>query len=191
MVVWRRLLICTASCLIMAFLLMLNPPDYVALVLLAALLHEVGHLTAALILKVPIRDFYAAPFGFKLTFDFSGASYIRECAVAAAGACANFITAAAVLPFVHGSRRMLFFTIVSAACGVFNLLPLTGCDGGVMLSSLLHRRLSADIAYMACRTVSVIFSLVLWCAAVYLQIKAGGNMTLLIMSVYLLVLVLK
>ena len=78
------------------------------------------------------------------------------------------------------------FGISSLALAVFNLLPIRHLDGGVLLTSLLLPRLGVMRGEIFCEKISRIFTFLLWICAVSVQMRCGGNLSLLLISVYLL-----
>lgn len=107
----------------------------VALVLLAALLHEAGHAAAILwsggrIERVELRAFSAR---IQPRYQRVG-SLRREAAVLAAGPAAGLL--AAGLAAALGSWR---FCMVNIALSAFNLLPMRGLDGGSLLRTVCAR----------------------------------------------------
>jgi len=91
---------------------------------LAVGIHEAGHLSAARLLGIPLRQGRGGACGIRLTFDFSHAGYGREAAVHFAGPLAGWLAAA----LSAGSDRA--FAGMNAALAFLNLLPLGGFDGG-------------------------------------------------------------
>lgn len=105
----------------------------VGLLLLASLLlHEVGHMITATLLKVPVREF-----GLKLA-----GSYVRraqaerrrdEILIAASGPLMNFLM---VVPLIFVPRLGPQLATCNLLLGVINLLPLPSSDGLRILRNL-------------------------------------------------------
>ncbi|MBQ8747717.1 MAG: hypothetical protein IJZ08_07625 [Clostridia bacterium] len=153
-------------------------------VLIAVLLHELGHLIACRLLGVRVRTFRATAAGAVIGYDAALLSYPREMIVAAAGPFVNFLSFLLVLG-CHG-RAAALFGIASLALALFNLLPHEKLDGGVILSALLSCRFGADAAARFVHIFSAILTVLLWACAVAVQMRCGGNLSLLLVSVYLL-----
>lgn len=154
-------------------------------ILLAALLHEGGHGLACLILRVPIRFFRPTAAGAVIGYDASALSYTREAWIAAAGPLMNLAGVFLCFPGTCGRARALF-GISSLALAFFNLLPIRHLDGGVLIASFLLPRLGPVRGEILCEKISRIFTVLLWMGAVSAQMRCGGNLSLLIISVYLL-----
>ena len=86
-----------------------------------------------------------------------------------------------------GFNSLLYITIViTINLGVFNLLPIQRLDGGVILSDLLISRLGPIRGSQICEKVSLVCTVFLWMCAAAVQIRCGGNLSVFLISVYLL-----
>ena len=103
-----------------------------ALLLTSLLLHEMGHILAAALLKVPVREF-----GLELR-----GTYVRraqatrrrdEILIAASGPLMNLLV---VVPFIFVPRLGPQLAMCNLMLGVVNLLPLPSSDGQRILRNL-------------------------------------------------------
>lgn len=119
-----------------------------------------------------------------MDFNFSHASYWQEVLVHLAGAA--FGMGAAILSrAILGSRADTFLGI-SLCLSFVNLLPMEGLDGGGALLALLSHLSDSDTAYKWTRTVSLLFFLLFWAAVVWIEIRVGTNLGLLLFAVGLM-----
>lgn len=153
-----------------------------AAILAAALIHEFGHIIAAILLGVKLRLCRTGLSGISFRYDFSLTSPAREIAVCLAGPLSGI----AVLYICYIRGTVSYFAGASAALSLFNLLPISYLDGGCALSAFLSLFLSPDTVWRICRVLSVSFTLVLWCAAVFLMLRIGGDISVMTAAVYLL-----
>ncbi len=153
-------------------------------VLLAALVHECGHLVACRFYGVPVRLFAPSPVGAVIGYDATCLTYGQEAAIAAAGPLANALSVLCVL-FCRG-RFFALFGVSSLGLCFFNLLPLTGLDGGVILRTFLDSRFGPRKAFRVAGVVSDMVAAALFVLAALFQLRAGGNLSLLFLSIYLL-----
>jgi len=84
-------------------------------------------------------------------------------------------------------RGAALFGISSLALALFSLLPLRRLDGGVIFSASLSLWLGAVRADSVTRAVSAAGTVLLWMTAAAVQLRCGGNLSLLFVSVYLLI----
>lgn len=167
---------------ILFFALALLACPYPLALLLALSIHEGAHIIAALLLQKELP---------RITFSLTGAR-LSYCP------CQN--TAKALAISLSGSFfgiliALLFwkykaFALCSLGLSLVNLLPVSCLDGGGALQIILERIFLPDKAYLISRIASVSAVILFWGISVVIQLKAGGNITLLAVSVYLTVYVL-
>ena len=155
------------------------------LLMTAAVLHELGHLLCAGILRIPFAGLSFCPCGAVMTFDFSGTPYSRELCVHLAGAGTGLFTAWIALR-IFGEAAVRFAGI-SVSLAVLNLLPVEGFDGGGALFCLLAHFLPPDRAGGVCRVVSRCSLLLLWTAVLWLELRTQSGNVFLLYVLYLLI----
>ena len=168
---------------IMAAALMLSEASQIkniAVILLAALLHEAGHLVAAAIMKIPVKCIQIDIFGAYIRTDHPSCSYIKEAVLCLAGPVAN-IFSAAFLPQLLSIDDPLF-TISSAALAVINLLPIKSFDGGRALSCIMLRFLPPDAVSAVTDILSFVCIFILWSISVYFIMRVGAYLSLFVFS---------
>lgn len=156
--------------------------DRFAAILAAALVHELGHICTAAVLGVKMRLCRTGIAGVSIRYDFSAVSHLREAAICIAGP----LTGIAVFLLCHKNGCTSYFAGASAALALFNLLPVSYLDGGCVLSALLSCFLPPDTVWYICRVLSVIFTLGLWCTAVFVMLRCGGDISVMAVSIYLI-----
>lgn len=162
------------------------------LLLLAALLHECGHLLCAAVLRWRRPAVHLGPAGIALRYAGVHPPW-QEIFVCMAGPAANFAAAAICrwssmfAPACAGCRSFLFYCI---GLGAVNLLPIQGLDGGGILGGLCAQLFMPDRAYRICRMGSLLSVLLLWVFNLYIQMRIGFNLSLFAVSLYLTVTVL-
>lgn len=147
--------------LLMGLMLAAGRGGRAALLFLAVLLHEVGHVVAARREGIAARDVALMPFGGVAYLDEAELAEPRvELRVAVAGPLANLAAAAALaalawllgrgLPALPGAARPALEAVSQGlrgwawehlGLGLFNLLPAFPLDGGRLLRAALARRL--------------------------------------------------
>lgn len=160
--------------------------ELVAVTLLAALLHETGHVVAARLLHLPLRELRLSALGARLVLKGSLLSYGEEWALCAAGPIFSLMGAAIAMLLRTAFPSAELFAMVSLFLGVLNLLPIRSFDGGRMADALLHRLLPERWADGILNASSFLCLFLLWASAVYLLLKAGEGISLLCFSMSLL-----
>ncbi len=165
----------------------LGGPVYPIAVGAALLVHEAAHLLTAAALGAPLSSVRVGAWGVRTAFDYSAVSAGREIAVLVSGPTANIAAALALiktpLTDVPGG---VYFVLSSFALGAVNLLPVSGLDGGAILSAAVGRFVLPDRAWRICRAVSRVFTFLFWGVAAVVQ-TAGFSWSLLLLSLYFLV----
>ena len=122
-----------------AFLLYQSTSSFLVTFLLAAALHEGGHLLAARWRGVPVRALSMTAFGCVL--DFVDEALVRDrdlLWIAAAGPLCNLLFALlCVTPWVGQWRGAALFGAEHLLLALFNLLPVFPLDGAVLCAGLL------------------------------------------------------
>lgn len=175
-------------------------PAALAVLVLAALLHEMGHVVAARLCRVRISGMRLDLFGARLQLP-GLLSYRQESAVALGGPAANLLTAAALLPAwmrcgcpLYGvtpelsGGGLVLGVLLPASLGLcaVNLLPVATLDGGRALCCLLSLWLGADAAGRILRFLSFLLLSALWLLSVYALLRAGQLLSLFVFSFCLL-----
>lgn len=105
------------------------PGEQTAWFVLSAAAHELGHIAAMHLLGMHVRGMHAAAGGAVLRWDSAAVSYRQELFCAAAGPAVNLL-----LAMCFCGWKTAF--AVNVLLAVYNLLPLRGNDGAVMLSAV-------------------------------------------------------
>lgn len=154
--------------------------------LLAAMMHECGHLLAAKRMGIPLRS---------LRFDFLGArievgerllSYGEEWLLCASGPLFSLLFSLICLPLQTVDPFFSMLSVSSFLLGLLNLLPVKSFDGGRMTEVVLCRFFGADFSFSVMRWLTLAFLFLLWSMSVYFLLRAGGGLSLLFFSASLL-----
>lgn len=140
--------------------------------LLAAILHECGHLFVLYLLGGRVERAEILPFGGEIVAGGRTFSYGESALLSFSGAAVNLVCA---LPLLFSDGRMpnvfLTFSGCSLGLALFNLLPVRGLDGGEILSDILLFFFSPGTVcrVMNVTTVCFAFSLILFFARALLE----------------------
>lgn len=166
------------------FSLLVSSAPYIAVFpILAAILHELGHLIAARLMRIPIISMELSVFGAVIEADVLRCSYGKEALLALCGPAANIITAAAAyLLFGAESAPPLVFIVSSLFLAALNLTPAGSLDGGRVFSALLNIFFSPRVAAGIAEAVSFLCFFALWSVSVYFILRTGAFLSLFIFS---------
>lgn len=154
--------------------------------LLAALLHECGHLTAARLMRIPLGQMRVDLMGARLEVRGRMLTYGEEWLLSAAGPLVSLLAAATGALFWERWSIARTFSCASLILGFLNLLPIRSFDGGRMLECTLSRFLSTRALRDVMRVLSFLFLCILWMVAVYFLLQAGSGLSLFCFSMSLL-----
>lgn len=147
---------------------------------LAILIHEAGHVICALLLGWGMPSVRFDTAGIRLLYKGEGAGLLSSFAVCISGSLFGLF--ASLPPFFPRPLRLYSLGL----CAV-SLLPLPCLDGGDLLSLFLDRALLPPAAYRIKRAAACIFALLIFALSVAIQLKAGTNLSLLALSVFILI----
>ena len=163
------------------FLLYQSTSSFLVTFLLAAALHEGGHLLAARWRGVPVRALSMTAFGCVL--DFVDGALVRDkdlLWIAAAGPLCNLLFALlCVTPWVGRWRGAALFGAEHLLLALFNLLPVFPLDGAVLCAGLLKPKVGERRAEQAVLVLSGGLGLAAVGAALWWGGDAGMRLLLL------------
>ena len=171
--------------LITAFSLGSSPHPFV--LILCYLIHELGHITMAKLVKAQMKSFKVGTLHLSISYDCSNLSYGRELLVLLGGILFNLISAFFVSFLGFGGETCEFFVVGNISLAIMNLYPISILDGGGILKTLASMIWSRDVAEKLSKITSFICAILMWIIAVYFQIVFVSNFSLFLISVVLLV----
>ncbi len=153
---------------------------------LAALLHEVGHLFAARLLGIRAESMRLGFLGMRIDVGERLLSYSEEWLLCAAGPLVSLVLSAVAAPLwgVWASARL--FSCASLVLGILNLLPIRSFDGGRMLECFLSSVIGPRVTQRVMTVCSFLFLFLLWATAVYFLLRVGDGLSLFCFSLSLL-----
>lgn len=127
------------------------------------LIHEMGHMSAAMIFGIRVRSVQLLPFGGVVTIEDGGKMTVwKEIVIALAGPLQNGIMIAIALIYkVMGSGDDAFLSYVihgNAVIALFNLLPILPLDGGKITQALVSRYIAYHSTLLWSARISIVAS---------------------------------
>lgn len=170
------------------FLFLLNGFLSTAVILLAAIVHEAGHIAAAILCGAAVERFDIELWGGRMYYGGMN-GYKKELFISVGGIIANIALAPLGLISVFGIYGKLFF----AACvcyGLVNIIPAKTLDGGEALRCILGLSCDGDTAYAAEKAVNTLSVFFVCAVGLTLSILTGFNSSVLMLAVITVVLII-
>ena len=155
--------------------------------ILCYLIHEIGHIVVAKLVKAEMKSFKIGTLHLSISYDCSKLSYGKELLVLLGGILFNLISAFFVSFLGFGGETCEFFVVGSISLAVMNLYPISILDGGGIIKALASLIWSRDVAEKLSKITSFVCAILMWIIAVYFQIVFVANFSLFLISVVLLV----
>ena len=169
-----------------AALLCFDVGPQVQLSVLSGILHEGGHVFSLLLLGERPQKICFGLFGLTvLRRNDIKLNYKNEIITAFCGPFVNI-----VMFYLNYRDNQALFSVVAinAALALFNLLPVSGLDGGRILECVLLKRFSVEKSEIILCVTSLVVLIPLTVAGFLTLVKSRYNFSLLLLSVYLLIL---
>lgn len=152
------------------------------------LIHEMGHMSAALILGIKVRSVQLLPFGGVVTIEDHGKlTPWKEIIIALAGPLQNGIMISIGLTFMtlgFGDREFILYIVHgNMVIALFNLLPILPLDGGKILQSLASRYFPYHWTLLWSSRISIVTSIFVILNSLLPLIKGEGIIQLNILMI--------
>ena len=168
--------------LLLAWLNYLDRQMILPLALVACVCHELGHYLAIDRMGGNIKKIRLTAVGAEMIFARS-LSYWQEGLAALAGPAVNLLLACLFSRWEQGA----LFSGLNLILGCFNLMPIGCLDGGRALHCAFCLISGPDTAQRFRRSLSRVFTSILFAGGI-LRLKGGGNVTLLCVALWLVIL---
>lgn len=167
-------------CAVLAALLSVDGGTRFLPALLGCAVHEGGHMLAARLLGMEIREIRFSALGIRMEGNTAVLGHWRRAWISLAGPAANLL---ALYPaYLLGPD----FAAVQLLLFLFHILPAVPLDGGAALYSMLCARTSPDRAERWITASSAVLAFLLGAFGFSVLLRSRGNFTLLLLAVYIL-----
>ncbi len=187
------------AALLLFSLILSSNYNFAVVYVFCAAIHEAGHLFAAKLLGIKIRELSLDIAGARIIPNGEIMSYKNEFLLCAAGPISSFLLSVISLMIyslrhknlnfselisvfestvnsIDGALILTFaFSLIQA---LINLLPISSFDGARMLGSALSFALGERRGDTFRRVITFAFTLLVWMASVYILIRAGQGLSL-------------
>lgn len=154
--------------------------------LFAVLIHEMGHLIAMWAADCAPLEIRLIPASVQIVEKY-GAPTKKQAGIIICGPLANIAVATALFINFHlgGYDISLKFALLNAILAVFNMLPVSGLDGGRLLELILCRHTDLYSALKTVRIVTLVLAVALFFGGVFLILRGDVNISVFIVALYL------
>ena len=172
-----------------------------AMIMFFALIHELGHLLAGLLLGMKPEKIELMPFGVSISFKIKVEEYnkkikkgnlleIKKILVAIAGPLTNFIIILITNSLKIDIFKGLMIIYTNFLIMMFNLLPIYPSDGGRVLKGILHINFGIRKSELYTNIISKVMVAIIT-AISSIMILRVHNIAILLIDMYLWYLVIK
>lgn len=173
-------------CAVVCFMLVVDRTGLVIPTLFAVFIHESGHLLAMWAADCQPRAIRLIPASVQIVRSFSPKK-CGEVAITICGPAANLVIFGVLFTnwCFFKSEQSLSFAILNLVIAVFNLMPVSGLDGGTLLAAAIANFTDIYRAERIVRIITAIFACVAFLLGVYLWVSGTVNISVFIVAVYL------
>ncbi len=159
--------------------------------LFAVTVHEIGHLFCMWLLEATPKSIRLIPASVQITRSVTH-RYKNDILVALSGPAVNIVMFFTLyINYVaFKSQTVLYYALINLIVGVFNLLPVTGLDGGTALFSVIAQKKDVNKAMLTLKIITLSIGAAFLFLAVSLTIRGDINLSVYIISIYLILSVL-
>lgn len=154
--------------------------------LLAALIHELGHMIAFVATGYSPQRIAFEMCGIRLQKKTYEMSFPKEVFVLLAGSGMNFLVFCALCYSIGSVNTTSLFAVIHLVLGILNLMPVNGLDGGKLLRLFLGRHFAERTVDITCNIVQIALILPIVACSVYSVVIGAANFSLLMLCVYLI-----
>ena len=169
---------------LLTVILLLDKSGLVLWGLIAAFMHEIGHIIAFIITGNKPCEISMEISGIKIVKANDNFNYAKEAVLLLSGPIINFGTA--LILYLTNNIGIIFY--IHFMLGIFNMLPISVLDGGKLLKLALLYKMDINSAENFIKKMSYIIIIPLFIGGIILSFNM--NFTLLITSIYLFIIVL-
>ncbi len=182
----KRFLIQPLALIYLLFMLFCDKSGLAAMSLLAAALHEIGHLVAARVMHIPIGAMRFDLLGARIDVKGRILSYGEEWLLCMSGPLSSLVFSLIGSFFWSHTKLAIAFSCASLLLGLLNLLPIQTFDGGRMLECALLSFTTPQKTGSILRGCTFLFLWLLWAFSAYLMIKIADGISLFFFTLTLL-----
>ena len=171
-----------------ALLILVDKTGMMSASIIASLIHEFSHIFSMNLVKCPPRNIKIRAYGMDIVGGICN-SFSSNSIITLSGPFSNIVLS--MISFMlyqkYATYFLLSFTVINASIAALNLLPIKGLDGGDFFESLIIKKMGYKKGRCIFELVSVLTAILTLGGGVFFLI-IEGNPTLILLSVYLILL---
>lgn len=175
-------------CAVLCCMLLIDRTGLVLPTFFAVFIHETGHILAMWASDCQPKAIRLIPTSVQITRSFS-CKKRGEFAITLCGPLFNLVVFGVLLAnySLFKNEQSLHFAILNLVIAIFNLLPIAGLDGGMLLSLLLSRFLDIYKSESIVRIIGVVFGFFTFIFGVYLWVSETMNISVFFIAIYFII----
>ncbi len=180
--IYISFLFCATAC----FMLVIDRTGFIIPTLFAVFIHEIGHMLAMWAADCQPRAIRLIPTSVQIVRGFSLKKY-GEVAITVCGPVANLVIFGTLFVnyLIFKSEQSLVFSLLNLVIAIFNLLPVSGLDGGTLLTIFIAKFTDIYKAESIVRIITAVFAAAAFLIGVYLWVSGTVNISVFVVAVYL------
>lgn len=174
---------------VIAFMIATDRTGLVIPTLFSVLLHEVGHLIFMWIFECEPKSIKLVPASISITRGMSAKKY-GDLLISLAGPMVNLIMFCSLYVnfLITKSAFSLDCALINLAFFTFNMLPVSGLDGGTVLKIILSKKLKDPLkAERIVRIITLAVGLLVSIIGITLIINGELNISVFIVAIYIII----
>jgi len=173
-------------CAVLCFMLVIDRTGLIVPTLFAVFIHESGHMLAMWAADCQPRAIRLIPTSVQIVRGFSSKRG-GEIAITLCGPLANILLSGVLFAnyLIFKSEQSFVFSLLNLVIAIFNLLPVSGLDGGTLLTTILSNFTDLYHAESIVRIITAVFAVIIFLLGVYLWVSDTVNISVFIVAIYL------
>ncbi|MBQ6848248.1 MAG: M50 family metallopeptidase [Clostridia bacterium] len=173
---------------VIALLLAIDKTGLALPTLFAVTMHELGHLFAMWLFESGPKSIRLIPASVQITRNIS-TQYKNDIIIAIMGPIVNVVLffTLYINYLTFKNSTVLSYALINLIVGVFNLIPVTGLDGGTALFSIIAKRGDVNKAMLTLKIITLSIASAVLFLAVSLTIRGQLNVSVYIVAIYIFI----
>ncbi|MBP3706641.1 MAG: hypothetical protein J6J13_05295 [Clostridia bacterium] len=173
---------------LICFMIALDRTGYIFHLIIAVTIHEAAHLLMMWMCNCGPKSVRLIPASVQIVRSASRKKYGEEL-IAAAGPIANILVGSVFLIdfFISDKLWILEFALINFCTAAFNLLPVWGLDGGLIISCIISRKTNDPYkGERVVRIISLFFGAFFFFLGVFFCLWDKTNLSFFAIAIYLI-----